>query len=309
MKKTSFIALGCVLLTVCLFMSGCSLFNFGEDDSKTPLATPLSVKYTEYSVIKGDISRTFSGTCEIVSVSYERCNFPQRANGQNFDKYLVKSGQAVKKGDVLCQTREGTQIKSPIDGIVRYTNPSYNTYKKSDVQVNSADTMVIVDPADINNAQALLSVSDGALKGFNMSVGTKVTLTKIGSSGGAKKEAFNETVIGASPKYEISQYMNRNGEIVENARLLAQEFFISIENISDDVKVGDRLSITYVEEESKDTLLVPVSAVYSYNGRSYVYVLDSQGLKKEVYVETGIANDTMIEIKSGLKYGQKIIEY
>ncbi|MNP32334.1 hypothetical protein D3C76_1255080 [compost metagenome] len=52
--------------------------------------------------------------------------------------------------------------------------------------------------------------------------------------------------------------------------------------------------------------MIPRGALRSYGGRNYVQILDGQS-RKEVDVEQGIVTQTDVEIRQGLKEGQKII--
>ncbi len=302
MKKRVLIAICCLLLASVLLMSGCTLFDYGDDDTDVPLSTPLSIKYTEYSAIKGNISKSITTTVEIVSHKSEKYAFEEKQFGggkaTTFGTFNVKVGTAVKKGDVLCTSSSGVELKSGIDGVVRFVNSQYTNLKTPDKQIEFGKTMVAVNNEDLSNAYGVFTVDRNELRGYSLGIGSKVTMKKISASP-QTTEKYEGVIIGSS-----EGFTDENME-----RPTYYEFNVSLENIPDDVKVGDRLSLTYLEAEAKDAILVPASAVYTYAGRSFVYVLDSQGIKRENYVEAGLSDGIMTEIKSGLKLNQRIIQY
>ncbi|MGM0396330.1 MAG: efflux RND transporter periplasmic adaptor subunit [Bacillota bacterium] len=76
----------------------------------------------------------------------------------------------------------------------------------------------------------------------------------------------------------------------------------SSENLSFGLEVETRVII----EESKGALLIPADAVYEKNMKKYVEVLED-GKPVEREVQTGIEEDNHIEVKEGLKVGEKVL--
>jgi len=72
------------------------------------------------------------------------------------------------------------------------------------------------------------------------------------------------------------------------------------------VKPGMSTSVTIITDSKQDILLVPLSAVKAAGENSYVEIL-VDGQPQQKTVTTGMSNDTMIEITSGLEEGEKII--
>jgi membrane fusion protein (multidrug efflux system) len=56
-------------------------------------------------------------------------------------------------------------------------------------------------------------------------------------------------------------------------------------------------------------LVVPVSAVQLELSGSYVFVVDDKNIAKRRLVQTGLSDDTMIEIHSGVKEGEKVVTF
>jgi multidrug efflux pump subunit AcrA (membrane-fusion protein) len=63
-------------------------------------------------------------------------------------------------------------------------------------------------------------------------------------------------------------------------------------------------------DERKNIFSIPMRAVKNENGRKYVEILkdEKQGITEKADVTTGMeGDDGMVEIKSGLKGGEKVI--
>ena len=73
------------------------------------------------------------------------------------------------------------------------------------------------------------------------------------------------------------------------------------------VKPGMSVSAEIITDVGQDVLLVPNSAIKSNsNNEQYVEVLENN-IPRVQTVETGLSNDTMTEIKSGLKEGDQVV--
>ena len=76
------------------------------------------------------------------------------------------------------------------------------------------------------------------------------------------------------------------------------------------VFAGLNASVQIVAGRADDVLVVPVTAVKGDYATGLVYVPNPEGGKpKEVRVELGLTDGTMIEVKSGLEQGQEILQY
>lgn len=73
------------------------------------------------------------------------------------------------------------------------------------------------------------------------------------------------------------------------------------------LKSQDIGTVTVLIEEKKDVLYVPKSAITEVNGKEIVYVENEDGIRSIQYIETGLHADNKVEIKDGLKLGDKVI--
>ncbi|MFR2451401.1 MAG: hypothetical protein ACLS9A_08525, partial [Clostridia bacterium] len=73
------------------------------------------------------------------------------------------------------------------------------------------------------------------------------------------------------------------------------------------VKLGMSLSCTVILEEEKGVISVPIDAVYENdNGEEYVNKIKEDGTAEETIIETGIADDSYVQVISGLNLNEKV---
>jgi HlyD family secretion protein len=81
---------------------------------------------------------------------------------------------------------------------------------------------------------------------------------------------------------------------------------IGFDTQDDRVKTAMSVSAAIITDIKQDVLLVPNAAVKKSNNEQYVEILENN-IPRYQAVEVGLSNDTMTEITSGLKEGDKVI--
>lgn len=74
-----------------------------------------------------------------------------------------------------------------------------------------------------------------------------------------------------------------------------------------EIEVGTYGTIQVVTDSREDVLFVDSAAVFTADGKSYVYVLGENNMREVRWVETGLYGDNRVEILSGLAEGEKVI--
>ncbi len=82
---------------------------------------------------------------------------------------------------------------------------------------------------------------------------------------------------------------------------------IKLDEWPEGVTRGTPLSVTVITDRIDQAVVIPPAALRSYNGRSYVQVVDAEGNKAEVDVEVGMQTSTQVQILKGLEPGQKVV--
>lgn len=147
------------------------------------------------------------------------------------------------------------------------------------------------------------------------SIGTLITNQKLATI------SLNEVDIA---KIELGQKVNLTFDAIEDLNItgkvaeidslgtvsqgvVSYDIKISFDVDDSRIKPGMSVDATIITETASDVLSVPNSAIKSFNGNSYVEVLDSSVLPSRVSVATGLTDDTRTEITSGLKEGDVIV--
>jgi len=80
----------------------------------------------------------------------------------------------------------------------------------------------------------------------------------------------------------------------------------ALESTDIEYDVGDRLRITVEIDRSEDTLYLPLQAVRTFEGRSFVVVQEETG-QRRIDVRIGLRSDERIEILEGVSEGQTVV--
>ena len=73
------------------------------------------------------------------------------------------------------------------------------------------------------------------------------------------------------------------------------------------IKPGMFASVELVIQEEKNTFVVPKDCISNFNGKETVLVINADGIAERAEIETGIGNDLDVQVKDGLKEGDKVI--
>jgi HlyD family secretion protein len=70
--------------------------------------------------------------------------------------------------------------------------------------------------------------------------------------------------------------------------------------------IGSETDVKVITETQRGVIIVPAGAVFDYQGDSCVFVVDS-GKAVIRRVETGIRNESFVEVKDGVKEGELVL--
>lgn len=203
-------------------------------------------------------------------------------NSLTADTVSIKQGDVVKAGETLVTFTDGSVLIAPVDGtITSLAVGSGDAVQVSETvthitNYSSLQTTISVDELDISNVQVGQSVKITASAFEDETFEGKVT--KVADEGISSNgvSTFDVTVQIAEPK---------------------------------SLKIGMSTEASITIESKEDALYVPVEAVYKSGDEKYVLVStssDDSTQSKKVTVETGISNDSFVEITKGLTEGESI---
>ena len=196
-----------------------------------------------------------------------------------FTTMCVEEDEYVAEGDNILQYSDGTYLTAPYDLVISsYSVPDTGSICTSSnyVEVQSLEDLYMtlsIDESEIGSVK----VGQAATITLNANEDTEYTgtITKIN---------------------EIGTYSSSGSTYTAT---------LSIEN-DGNIKIGMSASCTITLEEATDVIAVPIEAVQTKDGQKYVIVVNSDGSTTEVDVETGISDDSYVEITSGLSGGETI---
>lgn len=249
-----------------------------------------------------ELRQALSAAEDILRYQQTLYNEAVAANGENSSSanaVRIDYNEALNRRNALQAQLDNYTLTAEKDGVVRYVNPKFTKMEDPNVTVTAGEVMVVVDPEILSESFAVFELSVNALSTYHIDLGSEFSMYKINNTAGAEAERFKGKVVSTS------RLPNPGDEVP----VTSVTFYIGLENAPEGIAVGDSLSVTYVEDEANDCLIIPLSALYSFGGRDFVYMIDSQGLLRECYVKTGLRNDIFVEIVSGLEEGDVIVQY
>lgn len=82
---------------------------------------------------------------------------------------------------------------------------------------------------------------------------------------------------------------------------------IKVDNLPKDATIGESAELKLTVEKKENVLYLPTVYVHTANGKSYVNMLDKNGLRIQRDVEVGITGSMNVEIVKGLNEGDSVI--
>ena len=143
----------------------------------------------------------------------------------------------------------------------------------------------VVSIVGIDTVKVEASVPESVVNNINLGNKVPVTVDSLNKS-------VEGTVTAIAPKADSTTM----GYPVE----------ITVANPDGEIKPGMTVKINLVTETLQNVIAVPVDAVIDKDGQHIVYIVEDSKAK-EIYVETGVSNDSQVEITKGLEAGQSIV--
>jgi membrane fusion protein, macrolide-specific efflux system len=314
--------------------TGCFLLPAEEETLAPPLVEPPKITFETVAAKIGTIEKKITVSGTFSSVHQENLYFKFRGGFlKNID---AKLGDRVSKGEVIAEL-DTDSLQSEIKQMeisLRREQIQYQKVKKAEPPASSLD----LELASLNIKSAKLRLDDlkqqyNKARLFAAISGDIVYIDAINS--GDYVNANKTLITIADPKKLQLVYQGDNsgdfqqgvkvdvkfqnkvykGEVVANPNVIPLDanknaknsVYIRLNDIPDEAGIGDSAEITLILEKREKVVVVPRNLVNSYSGRNYVQVLEND-MKYERDVELGIQTATEVEIKKGVKEGDKLIQ-
>lgn len=188
-------------------------------------------------------------------------------------KANISSAQASV--DNAQKTLDDTKVKAPVSGIVR--SKTVNQYEMATSGMNAY----------------VIESSDSLKVVFYVPEKTYAALEE------------GQEVVFTKNDQEYEGYITKLYDVVEESSGLYKVEASPSEEASG-LKTGMTTKITLASDSAENVLLVPLNAVYYENENAYVYCMED-GKAVKTLVQTGITENDMVEVKSGITSDTMVI--
>ena len=335
--RTKPISLLTALILLSLALSGCSLLPNEEPELNPPLIKPAQENYRTVVAEKGTIRKEINGNGNFVSESSDIAQYT--GQGGRIDEITVKSGDTVKKGDVL--------VKLILDGMdlqlkeqelslerAKYAYKQTPTTDKDarriaelqleierikfdrlkeqfDSKVIRSNMNGLVTFAEslkegdyIDSYQTLVIVSDPTKLRLTMGLDSSTDMSHVDVGTLAEVQVNKQTLTAKVVQTPNSAPVTLNKELAEK---YSKTLYLEVPKVPAGVEIGSVAGIRIITEQKDNVIKIPKSGLRNYLGRTFVRVLEEGKRLREVDVESGIIGSTEVEILKGLEEGQVIV--
>jgi membrane fusion protein, macrolide-specific efflux system len=329
-KKISLVGISGI---ISLSLSGCYFFPDEEEVLAPPLIETPKVTFTTIDVKKGNIEKKISVNGSLTSAHLENLFF--KFKGGYLRAINASLGNKINIGDIIAELDTDSlisQIKQQEISLrineLRYEAKKINQgtngldLEEAKLNVDSARIKLEDLNREYEKAKLYSSISGVVVYVDSINIGDYASVNKtIVTVADPKKlllqykgDSSGEFLVGTKVdvKYKNSIYKAEvvaspyNFPLDANKNLKTSVFF-KIDNLPTEAQIGDSAEVTLILEKKEDVIIIPRSMVNNYGGRSYVQILEN-GMKYERDVELGIQTATEVEIKKGLKEGDKLVQ-
>ncbi|GKX67122.1 efflux RND transporter periplasmic adaptor subunit [Inconstantimicrobium mannanitabidum] len=264
-----------VILAVVLIAGGIGAATYFY--KKSNKSNVSAVQYTSIKVTKGSLENAITGSGSVESANVYTIRSGYKDTISEID---VSNNSIVNAGDTLIKLSSGNVITAGQAGIVS----NLSLYVGENININQ-ELMNITDNKTLTTK---IQVDETDLPKIKSGQEATITLTAF------PKETF---------KGKISQISNigtySNG-------VTTFDVTISFDDIKN-IKIGMSTNAKIVIEKKDNVNMLPISTVKSNNRGKFVMVRDANGSVTMKNIETGISNETYVEVTKGLEEGDEVL--
>ncbi|MBQ2701156.1 MAG: efflux RND transporter periplasmic adaptor subunit [Clostridia bacterium] len=257
---------------VLLALAGGSFYLFVLPRLKASATTT----YTAYEATTGNISNSlsFSGN---VSVNNSETLSPE--SDAIVRQIYVSEEEDVKAGQKLMRLSNGETLKASFDGRV------------NEIPVEIGDSVTtttsLIQIVDFSNLKVSMRVDEYGINDLSVGQPCRVTVKALNLD-------FDSVIS------HINRISSSNGNTAY--------YTVTAElTVTEKVLPGMQVTVTIPQEEAVNAVVLNKSALaFDQRNSAYVLMQNEAGEMETQYVEIGVDNDNYVEIKAGLKAGDKV---
>jgi RND family efflux transporter MFP subunit len=312
-----------------IFLAGCGKSAKSNDTVKLNEIVPVSVTKVEKGAV--DIQKTYGGTLEGIQQADIVAKISERITAIN-----VKVGDNVKQSDVIIELEKNGPASQYLQAKANYENAEkdYDRMKAllkegavSQQAVDQSETAYKVAKANYDAAQSaveLVAPISGTVTAINYNVGdwvnpgtdlaTVADISQMIIKFSVSESDVQDLRIGKLV-YVYSEFqsdLKAKGTITEinrSATIDSRSFLIKarFENTRDlFFKPGMFVKVNVVLESENNAVAVPTPSIIFNSSSKMVYVI-KDGMSFPTQIQTGLSNDSITVVKSGLNVGDELV--
>ncbi len=267
-----------IIFTVILIVTLIVMFLIGMEYgiSKASNQETTITNISEITVETQTIKKTLTSSGQISSASTEKLELD---TSKYFETMCVEEDDIVYEGENILEYTDGTYLTAEYDCVIN----SFNVPETESICTSSN----YVEVQTMEELNMTLSISETEISSVEIGQEVEITLTADES----------KTYTGEITKIDAVGTYSSSGTTFSA--------IVTFEN-DGNIKIGMSASCEVILEEAEDVIAVPIAAVQITDDSRYVIVVNENGETENVEVETGISDDTYVEITSGLNGGETI---
>lgn len=216
---------------------------------------------------------------------------------------ITELQSSIKQTQIAINTAETdlgyTRIVAPMDGTV-VALPVEEGQTINAVQ----SSPTIIHLADLRTMLNKMQIAEGDIT--KVKSGQKIQFTIL-SEPDAPIEAVLESIDPAQTKVSNSTDSSVGTSTDSSESAVYYYARALVPNPEGKLSIGMTTQNTVYIHNAENVLTVPALAVKKREGKSYVRILDAEGKEEEKEIQTGLRDSVLVEVKSGLKEGDKVI--
>lgn len=270
MRKKMLIIILVILMLVGVFFIGRQV-GLNTEKSKT------TTLITEEAVSNHDIKKTLTGSGQVSAKTTEKLEL---TTTKYFEAMCVEEDDTVQKGEKILKYTNGTYLTAPYNLVIESIDVPETQ--------NICTTSNYIEVSNLTTLETSISISENEINDVKEGQEVEITLNADET----------KTYTGSISKIDSIGNYSSSGTTFSA--------IVEFEN-DGNIKIGMSLSCTVILEEEKEVACVPISAVYENDeGKEYVNKIKDDGTTEQVIIETGIADDSYVQVISGLEINDKV---
>lgn len=274
-KKTKRIII--VIVIIIVFVLGILVGDLIEKNRQNKLADEdETTRIVEVEVGTQTIENTLTSSGEVQSSATEKLTLN---TSKYFKTMCVEENDIVKNGENILEYTDGTYLVATYDCLI-----SSISVPETESKCTSSN---YVEVENLTNMTMNLNISETDINKVEKGQEVEIELSAI------EDVTYQGTITSID---NVGTYSSSGTTF---------SAVVTFEN-DGNVKPGMSASCEILLEQAEDCIAVPIEAVQTKDDEKYVVVVNDDGTTKEVTIETGISNDSYVEVTSGLEGGETI---